>query len=414
MKNLHTLFINPLKKVAGTAACLSLLTLSATPTTAQIAAGKSKFLGNIIANSVPSTFGTYWNQVTPENSGKWGSVEATRNTMSWGALDAAYNYAQSRGFPFKQHTLVWGSQEPGWMGSLSASAQKAEVEEWIRLFGQRYPNTKFIDVVNEPLHAPASYRNALGGAGATGWDWVIWSFQKARQYCPNAKLLLNDYSILSDNTNTDKYVKLVNLLKSRGLIDGVGEQGHFFETTPLSTLKSNLSKLAATGVPIYISEYDVKFANDTDQLNKYKEQFPIFWTNPAVKGITLWGYIQGQIWRADAYLLRSNGTERPALKWLKTYVRSTSVRLMEDEDESVAGENTPLYPNPAPHGKFTLVLAEETTEVRIADLNGQTIRTVRTQGQQSLSLDLGVAAGVYVVQLVHRDKHSTFKRLVVK
>lgn len=32
----------------------------------------SKFVGNIIAGSVPSDFGTYWNQVTPENATKWG------------------------------------------------------------------------------------------------------------------------------------------------------------------------------------------------------------------------------------------------------------------------------------------------------------------------------------------------------
>src|SRR5690606_39231111 len=50
-------------------------------------ANGSKFLGNIIANSVPSNFATYWDQVTPENSTKWGAVEATRNSMNWSAAD---------------------------------------------------------------------------------------------------------------------------------------------------------------------------------------------------------------------------------------------------------------------------------------------------------------------------------------
>ena len=48
---------------------------------AQIAFGKCKFMGNIIAGSVPFTFTTYWNQVTPKNSGKWGSVEVTQSTI---------------------------------------------------------------------------------------------------------------------------------------------------------------------------------------------------------------------------------------------------------------------------------------------------------------------------------------------
>jgi endo-1,4-beta-xylanase len=63
-----------------------------------------------------------------------------------------------------------------------------------------------------PDHAPAVYRDALGGAGTTGWDWVIWSFEKTRQYFPNAKLLLNDYSILSSDSATTQYLTLINLL----------------------------------------------------------------------------------------------------------------------------------------------------------------------------------------------------------
>ena len=38
----------------------------------QIAAEKCKFLGNVIAGYSPPDFLDYWNQVTPENAGKWG------------------------------------------------------------------------------------------------------------------------------------------------------------------------------------------------------------------------------------------------------------------------------------------------------------------------------------------------------
>ena len=87
------------------------------------------------------------------------------------------------------------------------------------------------------------------------------------------------------------------------------------------TIASNLKLLAATGLPIYISEYDVNEASDAKQLAIYEEQFPIFWNDPAVKGITLWGYIQGIIWRQNAYLVRTDGTERPALEWMQQYVQ---------------------------------------------------------------------------------------------
>jgi len=39
-----------------------------------------------------------------------------------------------------------------------------------------------------------------------------------------------------------------------------------------------------------------------------------------VVGVTHWGYRQGAMWRPDAYLLRSDGTERPALTWLECYL----------------------------------------------------------------------------------------------
>jgi endo-1,4-beta-xylanase len=77
--------------------------------------------------------------------------------MDWSSITAAYNYAKSNKFPYKQHTFVWGTQEPGWIKSLSSADQKAEVEEWIKAYGEKYPETDFIDVVNEPLNTPPSF-----------------------------------------------------------------------------------------------------------------------------------------------------------------------------------------------------------------------------------------------------------------
>ncbi|WP_342427562.1 endo-1,4-beta-xylanase [Paenibacillus sp. FSL L8-0158] len=282
----------------------------------------SKFLGNVIAGSVPPSYGTYWNQVTPENSTKWESVEGNRNNMNWSQADTAYNYARSNGFPFKFHTLVWGAQEPGWVRGLPAAEQKVEVTQWIKAAGQRYPNAEFVDVVNEPLHQKPSFRNAIGGDGSTGWDWVIWSFQQARQAFPNAKLLINEYGIINDPSLTDQYVNIINQLKSRGLIDGIGIQCHQFsmDTVSVNTMNTVLNKLSATGLPIYVSELDIT-GDDNTQLARYKEKFPVLWQHPSVKGVTLWGYIQGQTWKPNTHLLNSNGTERPALQWLRQYLQ---------------------------------------------------------------------------------------------
>ncbi|WP_049773100.1 endo-1,4-beta-xylanase [Truepera radiovictrix] len=283
---------------------------------------RERFVGNIWPNDTQDdpTFATYWNQVTPENAGKWGSVEAERGVMKWTDLDRAYAYAKEQAFPFRLHTLVWGSQQPAWLAGLSQAEQLEALESWMRQLAERYPDIDFIDVVNEPLHETPSYKEALGGDGATGWDWVIRAFELARAYFPEAELHLNDYNILFRRESTEQYLEIVALLQERGLIDGIGEQGHFLERTDLQTLRENLDLLAATGLPIYITELDVNFANDAQQANRLAELFPVFWEHEAVAGVTFWGYKENQIWRTDAYLLRADGSERPALVWLRCYL----------------------------------------------------------------------------------------------
>ena len=301
-----------------------------------LASGQAKFLGSCYGYSSPN-FGTFWNQVTPENAGKWGSVEGSQGSYSWGDLDNIYNFAYASFFPYKHHNLVWGSQQPSWIGALDSATQRAAVGKWIDTVAQRYTSTRFVDVVNEPFHAPPPYLNALGGNGSTGWDWVVTAFQMARNaFFPDTKLLVNDYNILQDNNVTTNYIKLIDTLKVRGLIDGIGIQGHYFEfkspagaSSPysysVSTLKSNLDRLVATGLPVYISEFDINEASDSIQLANYKIYFPLFWEDPGVKGITLWGYLQGDIWEPNAYLIRSDWSERPAMKWLRIYVATPAV-----------------------------------------------------------------------------------------
>lgn len=261
----------------------------------------------------------YFNQVTPANAGKWGSVEATRDQLEWANLDAAYDYAQSNGMPFKLHTLVWGSQQPSWLSGLTPEEQLAEIEQWIAAAAARYPNVAMVDVVNEPLHAPPAYREALGGTGITGWDWVIKAFELARQYFPNAELLVNDYNVEALDSWAADYLQVISVLQGRGLVDGIGLQAHFLERAELPVVAANLDRYAATGLPIYVSELDVNFANDARQAQRMRDLFTLFWDHPSVVGITHWGYRQGAMWRPDAYLLRSDGTARPALDFIQCY-----------------------------------------------------------------------------------------------
>ena len=301
-----------------------------------IAAQHTKFLGSAYSASQSVAFTKYWNKVTPENAGKWGRAEPERDGMRWEALDAAWAIARENDLPFHLHVLVWGNQQPAWIEDLAPAEQLGELTEWFDLVAERYPGIDFVEVVNEPLHDPpnqrgdggGNYMEALGGSGASGWDWVIAAFHMARERFPQSQLMLNEYSVTNDVERTGQYLEIIELLQEENLVDVIGVQGHAFSTradVPMATHRRNLDRLSATGLPIHVTEMDVDGPSDEIQLGSYQRIFPVFWEHPGVAGITMWGYLPG-LWRSEerAYLVDENGAERPALRWLREYVQRTA------------------------------------------------------------------------------------------
>ncbi|HBQ58720.1 MAG TPA: hypothetical protein DD671_03625, partial [Balneolaceae bacterium] len=335
-----------------------------------IAQGKNKWLGNIYSSPQVQDFTSYWNQVTAENAGKWGSVEGTRDEMNWSGLDAAYDLAKDNGFPFRFHILIWGGQQPSWINDLSTEEQLEEIEEWMDAVAERYPDMEYVEVVNEGSNGhqlpdgqsgDANYIEALGGTGDTGHDWIITAFEMARDRFPNAKLMINDYGIVGNRAATTNYLAIIEDLQERDLIDVIGVQSHAFSIVPSlpSEIERTLDMLGETGLPIQATEMDIDgdpegtdAESDSVQLARYQRIFPIFWEHPSVEGVTLWGWRTG-LWRDDqeAYIIRDNGEERPALEWLRAYVDSANVEYGVSTEELLT--NTPEqfklnhnYPNP--------------------------------------------------------------------
>ena len=103
--------------------------------------------------------------------------------------------------------------------------------------------------------------------------------------------------------------------------------------------KANLDRLAATGVPIQITELDLDgfdvngVPGDEMQLAYYRRVVPTFWEHPLVEGITLWGWRQPTHWRnaQNAPIMLSNGTLKPAAHWLFNYVRGIAPVIRPDQ-----------------------------------------------------------------------------------
>jgi GH35 family endo-1,4-beta-xylanase len=342
---------------------------------------QDKFLGSISEFNRP-LFTQYFNQVTPENGGKWGVAAGTTRTaaMRWGQLDTAYNFAMANGFKFNFHVLVWGNQQPTWMVNLPPEEQLLELHKWFAAVAERYPNIEWLQVVNEPTWDPpdgsipknagsnfnssGNYIQALGGyngTDGTGHDWILNAFRMAKHYFPNTKLMINDVAITGMTEATDEYLEIINILKEEDLIDTIGLQAHAFEfihnnpnvpsipghpyvpVDDMSIHKANLDRLAATGLPIQITELDLDgyavdgVPGDEMQLSYYRNVFPTFWEHPAVEGVTLWGWRQPSHWRnaQGAPIVLSNDTPKPAALWLYNYVRGIAPKITEDQSFTV-------------------------------------------------------------------------------
>lgn len=390
-----------------------------------LSAGKGKYLGNIVRNNgVSSTFLNFWNAVTSGNGGKWLTVERTRDVMNWDMADLAYNIAKNNYLPYRYHTLAWGSQYPDWITTLSPTDFQEESEEFIKSAAQRYMYVDQIDVINECLpghQADTKYFiDGLGGAGTSGYDWAVWLFKKSRKYFPNSKLILNDFSMLSSTSNIREQLLLLKVLRDSALVDGFGAQGHtsILSGIKANDLKQNLDLMATAGVPIYITEMDMQGENtdEASQLTSYQNLFPVLWEHPGVAGITLWGYIYGDMWMPDAGLVYRDGTDRSCMVWLKDYMsnqKNVGYPMYGDNTTSAANISEPkgyfeMYPNPSNGELFLRNTSANNLRITIYDVYGRLVDHFELQSNSKVKHNL--SKGLYFVNV---NNHDTFKLLVI-
>lgn len=311
-------------------ACLSPMKVNA-----QLSSNPDKFLGNITtryqmdAGGGVDPYYKLWNQVTPENESKWGSVEGTRGSFNWGC-DTPFNYAKKYGFTYKFHAFVWGAQYPNWFSNrMSISERYKAIVTWFDAVKKKYPELPMIDVVNEAvgMHQQGNplMKESLGGGGKTGYDWLIRAFEMAYERYPDAILIYNDFNTFQHDTNS--YLELVRTLRDFGApIDAYGNQSHDVDDISVDKLKSSMKTLNdGLKMPMYITELDINVADDNKQKKQYENIFPIMWEAEQCAGVTIWGYIHGATWVDNSGIIK-NGKDRPAMTWLREYMQSDAAK----------------------------------------------------------------------------------------
>jgi endo-1,4-beta-xylanase len=176
-------------------------------------------------------------------------------------------------------------------------------------------------VVNEAVSDSGGWRTDSPWFRAAGSDedgdgipdCVGKAFEHAREADPSVKLFYNDFDIES-GPKLEGVLRAVRALKARGLVDGVGVQGHWSVFGPdAETVRSAIGKLAALGVEVQITELDVSVHRPGDdsttpelsvalaaeQAERYGAYFAVFRDEARagrLTGVTFWGIADDHTW----------------------------------------------------------------------------------------------------------------------
>ena len=129
----------------------------------------NRYVGSAVAATYLASESDYravltreFDNVTPENEMKWGTVEAVRGQYDWSGADAIVRYAQRTHKTVRGHTLVWHSQLPDWVAALPADELRRVLRDHITTEVKRYKGKiRAWDVVNEIFNEDGTRRDTV-------------------------------------------------------------------------------------------------------------------------------------------------------------------------------------------------------------------------------------------------------------
>ncbi len=305
----------------------------AATTLGSAAAASGRIFGTSVQASLLSNaqytnvLSTQFTGVTPENEMKWDTTEPSQGSFNFSSADQIVSFAQSRNMKIRGHTLVWHSQLPSWVSSLSGSSNVlSAMDNHISTEMNHFKGKIWYwDVVNEAFNDDGSRRSDVF-QNQIGNNYIADAFIAAHAADPSAKLCYNDFNIEGENAKSNAVFNMVQSFKSSGVpIDCVGFQSHLIVGQVPSDFQANLQRFAALGVDVQITELDIRMptppssANLNQQASDYSTVVKACMAVSRCTDITVWGVDDGHSWvpntfpgQGAALLFDANYQPKPA------------------------------------------------------------------------------------------------------
>ncbi len=271
--------------------------------------------GPMVADKTYSAllFGGEYGLITPENELKPVHIMPHEGITTFENADGIIELAHRHGLEVHGHTLVFERSLPAWMRRLptDTAAEKARVREVMEQYittvvGHFKGRIKSWDVINEPLAdfkgGRPQWREHLWYR-AMGPQYVEIALRAARAADPQVLLFVNENAIENDEDNSKKMRwdfllrEVAVPMRQRGLLDGVGMQGHVYQlprdSIRASTVKTHLQQLSQYELLGRISEIDVTTNNAKNQAEQYSNALRPCTAAPNCDGFITWGVMMG-------------------------------------------------------------------------------------------------------------------------
>lgn len=195
---------------------------------------------------------------------QWNSAEPQKGQFNFAVVDEQVAFAQANQMNMLGNALLLGQEPyiPKWLAKGGYSKEQLEgfLRNYIVNLMSRYKGViqTYIVVEDAPLPEYMPYDVFYQ---KFGYDYIDLAFQIARETDPTATLVYAaDKNETANSPASALTHQIVERLKSKGLIDGVGFAMHLDASTPPDKA-AVVAEMQSYGLPIYVTQFDVDLGN---------------------------------------------------------------------------------------------------------------------------------------------------------